>query len=440
MAGIILNLRLQYCRKIAEATRLFLLSSFLFIGHLLAQPACGQRTVIFNDNVKTVTMTVGDDTGRLPVMRIGSDDRLRVSFDELSHDYHRYTYSLRHLDADFKNEDGLLVSDYVWTVADEENIEDYEQSMNTSVLYTHYSLTLPNAHVRPLLSGNYELTVWDDNDSDEHRPLFRSYFYVTEDLVNVAAEVTTDTEIDRNASHQQLSLNVSTNGLNLRDASKELKVIALQNNRWDNAVIAPAPTGQTGTSVFWRNCRELIFPACNEYRKFELASTRYSGMHIDNLRFYEPYYHATLMQDFPRRNYLYDEDQNGRFVPLADGSGNADTEADYLWVHFELQQDGIPGDLPVYINGQWSNDWLTAPYRMDYDATRQCYAGQLLLKQGYYSYQYLVDGGNGVGKTDLTEGNYYQTENEYTLLVYYRQTGARYDRLVGWRTGRKSGR
>ena len=163
-------------------------------------------------------------------------------------------------------------------------------------------------------------------------------------------------------------------------------------------------------------------------------------MHIDNLRFYEPYYHATLMQDFPRRNYLYDEDQNGRFVPLADGSGNADTEADYLWVHFELQQDGIPGDLPVYINGQWSNDWLTAPYRMDYDATRQCYAGQLLLKQGYYSYQYLVDGGNGVGKTDLTEGNYYQTENEYTLLVYYRQTGARYDRLVGWRTGRKSGR
>lgn len=75
---------------------------------------------------------------------------------------------------------------------------------------------------------------------------------------------------------------------------------------------------------------------------------------------------------------------------------------------------------------------------MKYNAARQRYEGQLLLKQGYYSYQYLMDTGNGRGTTNPVEGNYYQTENEYSILVYYRQAGARYDRLVGWRTGRKT--
>lgn len=410
----------------------------LFLCLLLtALPAIGQRTIIFNDNIKTVMLAVGNDTGQLPVLRMGSNDFLRISFDELSHDYHRYTYSIRHLDADFNPEDGLLTSDYVWTVSDEEVIEDYEQSMNTSVLYTHYSMSLPNSRMRPLLSGNYELVVWDDGN-EERSPLFKSYFYVTEDIANVMAEISTDTEIDRNENHQQLSLEVGINALNLRDAAKELKLVVLQNNRWDNAVAGPSPTGQSGKSVFWKNCRELIFPAGNEYRKFELTSTRYPGMHVDNIRYYDPYYHATLMQDFPRRNYLYDEDQNGRFIPIANNSGNADTEADYLWVHFELQQDKIPADLPIYINGQWTNDSFSAPYRMKYNDARQRYEGQLLLKQGYYSYQYLMDTDNGRGTTNPVEGNYYQTENEYSILVYYRQSGARYDRLVGWRTGRKS--
>ncbi len=406
-----------------------------FLVFFYALSGMSQRTEIYNEKIKTIRMCVGKDSGMLPVLRLNSNDKLEVSFDELSHDYHRYSYSIRHLNADFNPED-LLVSDYVWSVTDEELIEDYTQSMNTTVLYTHYRFSLPNARMKPLLSGNYELTVWNDSEmADEPNPLFRSFFYVTEDLANINTTITTDTDIDRNAAHQQLSVKVGTSSLNLYDVSKEIKMIVLQNNRWDNAVTAPSPTGQTGNMLLWQNCRDLIFTAGNEYRKFELISTRYPGMHIDGIHYYAPYYHATLMSDVPRKNHLYDEDQNGRFVPLSNNSGNADYEADYVWVHFNLAKETLPQEEHIYINGNWTYDQFTPPYRMKYNVQKNVYEGDVLLKQGYYSYQYLSVDHQGKGNTQPVEGDFFQTENEYTVLLYYRKLGARYDRLVGWRTG-----
>ena len=58
----------------------------------------------------------------------------------------------------------------------------------------------------------------------------------------------------------------------------------------------------------------------------------------------------------------------------------------------------------------------------------------LLLKQGYYYYTYvskiLNDKKNITGTAD-TEGNYSETENTYTILVYYRSLSDRADELVG---------
>lgn len=398
-----------------------------------ALPAGAQYTEIHDSRIATVRMSAAEKTGGLPVLRYGQSDLLEVSFDDLSHEYRRFTYKVEHVDADFKPEGGLFESDYVQAVGEDEVITDYAQSMNTSVLYTHYSFTLPNAQVRPLLSGNYRLTVFGEDEEGDPTPVWHGFFYVAENAVGILAEGTTNTEVDRNDSHQQLSLEVNFNALAPRAAAEELKVIVLQNNRWDNAIRAPKPTGQTGTSLLWKHSRELIFKAGNEYRKFEMPSTRYPGMHIDRMQYYEPFYHARLVTDSPRKNYLFDEDQNGRFVPIADFGGDADTEADYVYVHFALETEEMPG-TDLYVNGDWTYDRLTPDYRMAYNGLSGAYEISLLLKQGYYSYQYLAGPhGRRTGMTSA-EGNFWQTENEYTILVYYRPAGSRYDRLVGWRT------
>lgn len=394
----------------------------------------GQITTIYDKNVKTVLLRVNEDIGgRLPVLKLGDTDVLHVSFDELSHDYHRYIYRIEHLNADFQPENSLLESDYVKSIMDEGLIEEYEQSMNTSVLYTHYSFSLPNDYMTPLLSGNYALTVYCD-DEDEPVPVFKTFFYIAEDVVSLSTTGTTNTEIDKNAQHQQLTVHASWEDLTLRDPETEIKLVILQNNRWDNAIVAPSPTTVKVNSLKWEYCRDLIFDGGNEYRKLELTSTRYPGLHIDKVRYYEPYYHVAVMTDGPRANYLYDEDQNGRFVPLADSSSDADVEAEYVWMHFTLDMEELGTDKAIYLNGSWTYDLFSPEYQMQYNSETNAYEASIFLKQGYYSYQYLVKDKTGETSLDPVEGNYYQTENEYTFLFYYRQAGARYDRLAGWRT------
>ncbi len=397
---------------------------------LFPLPATGQRTEVYAENIATVRIGVNGAFGRLPVMRLGGDDELQITFDELSHDFHRYTYSIAHLDADFRPSEDLFESDYLDATDEVGLVEDYEQSMNTSVLYTHYTISLPNAYMRPLLSGNYALTVFDDADTDEPQALLKVFFYVVEDGAAVSASGTTDTDIDRNDTHQQLNVTLTwLKDFPLRDPDKEIYLVALQNDDWQTAVRGPRSTGQTVRGMKWEHCRPLIFPAGNEYRKFEIPSTRYPGMHANSVSYHEPYYHIELMPDAPRRNYLYDEDQNGRFVPLGDRGGDANVEAEYVWVHFFVDASGLESEVPLYIDGRWAVKTGDDRYKMQYLPEQRAYIGDLFLKQGYYSYRYL----NAAEPQDV-EGNYWQTENEYTLLVYYRQTGARYDRLIAHRT------
>ena len=99
-------------------------------------------------------------------------------------------------------------------------------------------------------------------------------------------------------------------------------------------------------------------------------------------------------------------------------------------MHFTLKTDRQNGD--VYLNGDWTRDQFQKESLMEYDETDKSYHATIPLKQGYYSYQYLVKKEDGNTSPVSTEGNFYQTQNYYDALVYYRATGDRTDRLVGW--------
>lgn len=405
----------------------------VFLNILLEVSA--QRTVIYDGGVHSVRLETRHGVSSLPVLALDGEDRLQVSFDDLTHEYRRFSYRIEHVGADFVTDEGLFDSEYM--EADDASlvIEDYRSSINTSVLYNHYRFTLPNAGMRPLLSGNYRLVVKVDGEDGEPKPAFEAYFAVVDPQVSVLLSGKTDTDIDRNDRHQQLEIEVIHRDMSLRDPARELRMVVLQNGRWDNAVEWPKPTSSTGRSLKWSYCRELIFPAGNEYRKFEQISTRYPGMFVDNVRYFSPYYYATLRPDMPRPHYLYDEDQNGKFVYRAAEAGDPDTEADYMWVLFQLEKDSVPG-ADIYIDGLWTSNRFQPKYRMKYKAGHRRYEALLLLKQGYYSYQYLYvpHGGAPKGRTAEIEGDFFQTENNYTVLVYCRRAGSRYDELVGWRT------
>lgn len=371
------------------------------------------------DNIRSLQLLVDDDPLLPPVVTL--EQTVSIEFDELSHDYHRYVCHIEHCNFDWTPTEGVFESDYISGFNDRP-IEDYENSFNTTQLYTHYRISFPNEETRLRLSGNYRVTVFEDDDREA--PLLQAEFCVVEPTMNVTAAVSGNTDIDFNQSHQQLSYAIAYGADRVVDPLRELHTVVMQNRRWDTRVSDLPPNIQKATGVEYTHRRELIFEAGNEFRKFELLDVNRTGLNIDRIRWHEPYYHAMLYPDKPSLNYVYEEDQDGAFV-MRNDDGDWATTSEYVWMHFTLQ---VPRqDVPVYICGHWANAFPDACCLMEWNEAAGQYEAAVYLKQGYYNYAYVR--ADGI----LLDGNFFQTENEYLVLVYHRPQGGRYDRLVGYR-------
>ena len=396
-----------------------------------ASAITAQRHEILDRQLHTLQVVVNDDPLLPPIMNLGGGNHLEIGFDEFSHEYHRYIYKVEHCNADWSPSTEIFESDYM-NGFNGEPIEDYEKSFNTTVLYTHYSLRIPNENISLKLSGNYKLTVYND-EGDEPVPVLTACFSLVEPGVGIGATVSTNTDIDFNKSHQQVDFSVNYGLVKVIDPHRELKNVIMQNRRWDNCVVNPKPNIQAANKNEFTHNRQLIFPAGNEYHKFEILDVHIPTLNVDRMEWFDPYYHATLYPNQTARNYLYDEDQNGAFIIRNSDDEDVATTCDYVFTHFTLKSPQLPGG-EVYLNGEWTYNRFIPEYRMTYNRETQAYEATALLKQGYYNYNYLfVPDGETQGNSGRTDGNFYETENEYIILVYHRPNGGRYDKLVGYR-------
>jgi hypothetical protein len=386
-----------------------------------------QRNEIFSESIKTLQVVANDDWLSPPVMTLGGNNYLTIDFDDLTHDSHRYIYKVEHCEDDWSPSNGIFESDYMEGF-NGNPIEDYDKSLNTTVLYTHYSLTLPNSNCKLKIGGNYKLTVYDDNNNDEK--VLTACFMIVEPLMGVSLGANTNTDIDVNDMHQQVDMNVSFGTLNVTDPASQIKTVVLQNGRWDNAVSNIKPNYIMNNMLRWTHNRNLIFLAGNEYHKFEMLDVHHPTLGVDRIDYLDNYFHCTLFANGPRKNYIYDEDADGAFYIRNSDNQESNTLCDYLWVHYTMKCDRVNGN--VYVNGAWTNDSFTPEYQMTYNEINKCYEATILQKQGYYSYQYLVLNDDGTTSFLPEDGSYYQTENKYQALVYYKGVGERTYRLVGY--------
>ena len=396
---------------------------------LLSLPFCGlaQRHEIFSDRIASLQVVSGQDWMSIPITTLGGEP-VNISFDDLTHEYHRYTYKLEHCEADWTVSEELFASDYCEGFTSDNTIDELTESINTNVLYTHYTLQIPNDRCRLKIGGNYRLTITDENNGDE--PVLAACFMVVEPEMRVALNMTTITDRDVNGRHQQIGMEVMYGKLPVTRPESQIKTVVMQNGRWDNAVVNASPQYIMGDGLRWDHCRDLIFDGGNEYRKFEILDVDHTTMGLESITWDGEKYNAMIWTDEPRPNYVYDEDANGAFYIRNSDNIENDYASEYVMTHFRLKSPRLNGD--VYINGAWTNNRFLPQYRMTYDEMEKIYKASILLKQGYYSYQYLLVDADGKAKNVPSEGNFFQTENQYQALVYYRGIGGRTDRLVGF--------
>lgn len=399
---------------------------------IIASVVRAQRNEIVNDRIQSLQVVANGDWLSLPVMELGNG-YIDIDFDDMSHEYRRYVYKLEHCEADWTVSEDIFESDYCEGFADGNTIDDVEKSLMTNTLYTHYSLRIPNSRCKPKLSGNYRITIYDDND--DGKEVLRACFFVVEPAarqMGVGLSVSANTDVDINNSHQQVSMKLNYGNLyRVTNPQEQLKTVVLQNSRWDNARWNAKPQFINLDGLIWNHNRDYIFEAGNEYRKFEILSTDVASMGIDNISWDGSQYHAYPFLALPRPNYLYDEDANGAFLIRNSDNIENDTQSDYMMVHFQLKCPKVANG-GIYVNGAWTNDRFLPRYEMVYDDAAQMYETQVLMKLGYYSYQFLLVDNSGRARVLPSEGSYYQTENNYQAFVYFKEQGGRTDRLVGY--------
>ena len=383
---------------------------------------------IFSKKVNTLQIVADDDFMSPPVITLDGEKKVKVSFDEMSHDFHRLIYHIEHCNPDWSTTTDLLESDFLEGFNDIV-IDDYFNATATTVIYTHYSFTVPNERCQLKLSGNYRITVIDDDSGEQ---LLEARLMIVDQKTDLMLNATTNTDIDVNKSHQQLSMKLNYRHLNVTNPDEEIFTIVTQNERNDNMRINVRPTMRNSEGMEWSHNRDLIFDGGNEYRKFETLSLSHPTMGIDEIGWDGTNYNAFPFIAEPRRNYVYDVDANGAFYIRNSDNSENETTCDYVYVNYRLKT----GDRPfgnVVINGKWTNHADKNLYVAKYNDEDDCYSLRILQKQGYYSYQYLLSDNNGNSSQLDSEGNFHETENRYQAYVYFKAQGKRYWQLVGYR-------
>ena len=237
---------------------------------------------------------------------------------------------------------------------------------------------------------------------------------------------------------QQIDFEIDMEGYRINDPQNELRIVVRQNNRTDNEVRGITPTFMRGNTLSYINNRALIFEGGNEYHSFDISSVYSGSNNVERVERSRTRIDAFLFPNTiqPSRNYIFRHDVNGRFIINLQGSFfDLDTEADYIYVHFTLPRSEPFFDGQIYIGGEYNYNLMNDASRMQYDFNSGTYFKTLLLKQGGYNYQYWFLPKNAQkALVEPIDGSFWQTRNEYTVYVYHRAWGERYDKLVAVKT------
>lgn len=387
----------------------------------------------YSENVKTVVLhPAGWPLGPAVISLADNEKPLELHFDVLDSTLGNYMYSFVHCNHNWEPS-ALDIQEYI-DGPPEDYLSDYAYSRNTYQRYIHYTLSIPNQTMRITKSGNYLLKVYEAGDPDAL--ILTRRFCVTEHQLDTKATVHQATRVKERYSHQEIDFSIATGGYALTNPYSDLRVVVLQNHCWENAITGLQPRFMKDDLLDYDYDGENTFPGVNEYRLLDIQNTRFTGAGVDRVTYTNRENHAYMELDKSRasRVYLQRMDINGWFyIKNTTLNTVGSVDADYVHVHFRFAQDRPLENGNVYIYGALT-DWQIKPEaKMTYNPLEMQYENTLYLKQGLYNYLYVfVADGKKEPDLSMFEGSHFQAENEYAILVYHRQLGWDYDRLLSY--------
>ena len=407
-------MRISFCLKMVL---LFIITSVSAQTEKEVAPPYNIKTISFLQNEQNTT----------PIFNLG--EGFQLQFDDLFGNEANYYYEIIHCDYNW-NPSGIPKNEYLEGF-DNQRIQDYSNSFNTLQIYSHYKLSIPNQFtLRLKISGNYMIKILDENKE----VVFSRKLIMYEDLVSVSAQVKRPRTVSNMDTKQNLDFLIRSNTITFQNPLKNVRVLLIQNGQFNSAIQNIIPQYTIGNELIYKYDIQTQFWAGNEFWYFENKDIRATANNIAKIDYNTPIYSFYLYTNAARNNlpYSFTQDINGNFVVKNINAINDQIESDYAWVYFSLSAPTFRLNKDIYVTGMFNNYNLTPEYKMDYNPEKAVYEKAVLIKQGFTNFQYTIADNKGmVDNENAIDGNFYQTENNYTILVYYRDGIGRYDRVVG---------
>lgn len=374
--------------------------------------------------LKTISF-VQSGVNAIPIFQLG--DSFQLQFDDLHASEANYYYRITHCDYNWVKSQ-LTQNEYLIGF-DEQRIQDYSNSVNALQIYSHYRLALPNKFTQLKVSGNYLISILNENKE----VVFSRKIMVYEDLVSVPIQVKRSRNVKLQDFKHNIDFAVKSSVINFQSPLQNIKVVLLQNGKFNNAIYNIKPQYTIGNDLIYKYDTETQFWAGNEYLFFENKNIQAATYGISYVDTNGGLYNDHLFTNNPRafKPYTYFPDNNGNFIVKNINSENSETETDYAWVYFSLAKSFIQ-NKNIYILGMFNNYVLNDESKMDFNEKNGLYEKAIMIKQGFTNYQYtIVDKSGNIDEENAVDGNFFQTENNYSALIYYRENNQRYDRIIG---------
>lgn len=376
--------------------------------------------------IKTIEFIGKSNQAQLPVLKMGESFQLR--FDDIIGDERDYYYTIEHFNFDW-TPSSLSKGEYI-DGFDDVRIENYENSFNTLQIYSHYSLNIPNRDVRGLKkSGNYLIKIFDDR----RNLIFSRKFIIYEDLAGVSVEIRRSRDLNFIHTKQVVNFTINSPNQVLINPNQNVKTVVLQNYNLNSAIIDLKPQYTIGSELVYKYDQESSFWGGNEYLNFDNSDVRGATVNIRRVELEDTFINY-LYTNIARKDrpYTYNPDINGNFVVRNVRGEKASIDAEYVWMHFALQYyEALEEGQEIHLYGNFNNYTLDESTRMDYDSNSDTYKNRRLFKQGFYNYKYVIKNSDGSINEGAVSGDFDETENDYTVIVYYRDLGGRFDKIIG---------